>query len=66
MPNRPPWRDRLRGGDDGVGVDAVVPVEFGERAGLAAQNATCPTPDAPYSRSGTGTLNPLRVVETRL
>ena len=35
MPDRPAGRDRLRGGDDGVGVDAVVPVELGERAGLA-------------------------------
>ena len=35
MPDRPARRDRLRGGDDRVGVDAVVPVEVGERAGLA-------------------------------
>src|SRR5580704_6258380 len=33
--DRPTRRDRLRGGDDGVGVDAVVPVEVRDRAGLA-------------------------------
>ena len=33
--DRPAWRDRLGGGDDGVGVDAVVPVEVRDRAGLA-------------------------------
>ena len=30
-----PGRDRLGGGDDGVGVDAVVAVEILDRAGLA-------------------------------
>jgi hypothetical protein len=35
MPYRPPQRDSLRSGDDGVGVDAVVAVEVGDRAGLA-------------------------------
>src|SRR5580693_4570413 len=33
--DRPPRRDRLRRGDDGVGVDAVVAVEVLDRAGLA-------------------------------
>src|ERR1700733_11727105 len=28
-------RDRLRRGDDGVGVNAIVPVEIGDRTGLA-------------------------------
>src|SRR5437588_2121652 len=28
-------RDRLGGGDDRVGVDAIVPVELGDRSGLA-------------------------------
>src|ERR1700731_4628904 len=32
---RPPRRDGLGGGDDGVGVDAVVAVEVLHRAGLA-------------------------------
>ena len=35
MPDWPSWRDRLRGRDDGIGVDAVVPVKLGERSGLA-------------------------------
>src|SRR6202035_3383272 len=35
MPNRPPRRNCLGGGDDGVGVDAVVAVEVLDRAGLA-------------------------------
>src|SRR5580704_15989694 len=35
MADRPPWRDRLRRGNDGVGVDAVVAVEVPDRAGLA-------------------------------
>src|SRR5580704_135721 len=35
MPYRAPRRDRLRRGDDGVGVDAVVAVEVLDRAGLA-------------------------------
>src|SRR5580692_5251205 len=33
--DRPPRRDGLGGGDDGVGVDAVVAVEILDRAGLA-------------------------------
>src|SRR5580692_7209150 len=33
--NRPPRRDGFGGGDDGVGVDAVVAVEVLDRAGLA-------------------------------
>ena len=35
MTNWPPRRDCLGGGDDGVGVDAVVAVEILDRAGLA-------------------------------
>ena len=35
MPDRTPRRDGLGGGNDGVGVDAVVAVEVGDRAGLA-------------------------------
>src|ERR1700688_4601668 len=35
MAYRPPRRDGLGGGDDGVGVDAVVAVEVLDRAGLA-------------------------------
>src|SRR5579862_3490406 len=35
MPYRPPRRDGLGGGDDGVGVDAVMAVEIVDRAGLA-------------------------------
>src|SRR5580700_9193058 len=35
MTNRAPRRYRLGGGDDGVGVDAVVAVEVLDRAGLA-------------------------------
>src|SRR5438128_1588501 len=35
MPDRSPRRDCFRGGGDGVRVDAVVAVEFGDRAGLA-------------------------------
>src|SRR5580700_9461666 len=33
--DRPPRRYRLRGGDDGVGVDTIVAVELGDRTGLA-------------------------------
>ena len=33
--DRTPWRDRLGGGDNGVGVDAIVPVEVRDRTGLA-------------------------------
>src|SRR3984885_6476087 len=33
--DRPAGRDCLRGGDDGIGVDAVVPVEIRNRSGLA-------------------------------
>ena len=35
MPDRPPRRDGLRGGDNGVGVDAVMLVEIGEAPGLS-------------------------------
>src|SRR6185437_9055227 len=35
MTDRAARRDGLRRGDDGIRVDAVVPVEVGERAGLA-------------------------------
>ena len=35
MADRPARCDALRGGDDGVGVDAVVPVKVRDRAGLA-------------------------------
>src|SRR3974390_1063479 len=35
MSDRSSRRDRLRGGDDRVGVDTVVAVELGERSGLA-------------------------------
>jgi hypothetical protein len=35
MPDRTAGRDSLRGGDDGVGVDAVVAVQLGKRSGLA-------------------------------
>src|ERR1044071_2255605 len=35
MPDRPAGRDRLRAGDDRVGVDAVVAIELRNRAGLA-------------------------------
>src|SRR5580692_1975042 len=35
IPDRPPRRDGFGGGDDGVGVDAVVAVEILDRAGLA-------------------------------
>src|SRR6266508_1675822 len=35
VPDRPPRRDRLGGGDDGVGVDAVVTIEVGNRSRLA-------------------------------
>jgi hypothetical protein len=31
----PPRSDGLRGGDNGVGVDAIVPIKVGDRAGLA-------------------------------
>jgi len=32
--DRPAGCDALRCRDDGIGVDAVVPIEVGERAGL--------------------------------
>src|SRR5271168_564442 len=35
IPDRPPRRDRLGGGDYRVGVDAVVAVKLVDRAGLA-------------------------------
>src|SRR5690606_8882826 len=35
VPDRPAGRQRLGGRDDGLGVDAVVPVEVGEAARLA-------------------------------
>ena len=35
MPDRPARCDGLRRGDNRIGVDAVVPVELGQRAGLA-------------------------------
>ena len=35
VPDRAAGRDRLRRGDDGVGVDAVVPIKVGNGAGLA-------------------------------
>ena len=35
MPDRPAGRDHLGGGDDALGVDAVMAVEVGDRAGLA-------------------------------
>src|SRR5262249_48286329 len=35
MPDRTAGGDRLRRRDDGVGVDAVVAIEVGDRAGLA-------------------------------
>jgi hypothetical protein len=35
MPNWPARSDRLGRGDDRLRVNAVVPVEIGERAGLA-------------------------------
>src|SRR5262249_61093751 len=35
MPDRPTRRQRRRRRDDGIGVDAVVPIEIRDRAGLA-------------------------------
>ena len=35
MADRSPGRHRLRCSDDGVGIDAIVPIEVGDRAGLA-------------------------------
>ena len=35
LADRPPGRDRLCGGDDAIRIDAVVPVEIGDGAGLA-------------------------------
>src|SRR5271170_6715416 len=35
MTDRRARRERLRGGDDSIGVDAVVPVEIRDRPGLA-------------------------------
>ena len=34
MPDRPARRQRRRRRDDGIGVDAVVPIKLGDRAGL--------------------------------
>ena len=42
-------RDGLRRGNDGVGVDAIVPVEVGDRAGLA-EMLDAERPDA-YGRT---------------
>ena len=47
MADRAPRRDSLGGGDDGVGVDAVVAVEVLDRAGLAEMlDAERPHPPA--------------------
>ena len=35
MTDRAAGSDRLGGGDDGVGVDSVMAIEVGDRAGLA-------------------------------
>ena len=35
MADRAAGRNGLRRRDDGIGVDAVVPIELGERSGLA-------------------------------
>ena len=35
MADRAAWRNRLSRRNDGVGVDAIVPIELGERSRLA-------------------------------
>ena len=48
MPDRPARRNGLRGGNDRIGVDAVVPVEVGQRAGMAEMLTSLPKDDAEF------------------
>jgi glutathione S-transferase len=52
MLRRPARRNRLRWGDDRVGIDAVVAAEIGDRAGLAKASGACLAAMSSLSRTG--------------